>query len=324
MNKELPLLSICVPAYNVEQYITECLDSIKNIEKDYTNKEIIIVNDCSKDRTEEVIKKWISNNKDIKVIYSKNNKNCWCSWTYHNASKLANWKYITFLDSDDFLIKESFINKIKLFQENSDLKVVYGNCYTYSKKRWYIANFQWDLKNRLLNKKLKEVREMFYTTNPKCSISTSVINLEFFRKIWWFDPNIQINDWVLNIKIFENIKTLNEINIYDIPCFAYRMNEWNMTKNMDNMLKEQSAVLNNYVKDEYRNVGFSNIYFEASLWYLRQNKYKKAFSYLKKSLRLGFSIKRLIIFFAYLVTPLNLIEKIPSSLKMKIFKVLWL
>ena len=75
MEQDLPLLSICVPAYNVENYIKECLDSIKNIEKNYTNKEIIVVNDCSKDDTEKVIKKWMSDNKDINVIYSKNDKN---------------------------------------------------------------------------------------------------------------------------------------------------------------------------------------------------------------------------------------------------------
>ena len=69
MNKKLPLLSVCVAAYNVESYIEECLNSIRDIEKDYTNKEIIIVNDCSSDNTEIFIKNWITENKDIKVIY---------------------------------------------------------------------------------------------------------------------------------------------------------------------------------------------------------------------------------------------------------------
>ena len=321
--KDLPLLSICIAAYNVEQYIEECLNSIRDIEKEYTNKEIIIVNDCSKDNSKEVIQRWISKNKDIKVIYSDNKKNSWCSWTYYNASNLANGKYITFLDWDDFLIKDSFIEKVKMFEKNPKLKIVYGNCYTYSKRRWYISNFQWDLKNRL-SKSIKELREMFYTTNPKCSISTSIIDLDFFRKIWWFDPNIQINDWVLNIKIMENIKSENELWVYDTPCFAYRMNEWNMTKNIDNMLKEQKMVIDNYVKDEYISTWYSNIYYEASLLSLRQNKYKKAFSNLKKSLYMKFSFKRLMIFFVYLITPVKLIEKIPSGFKKKILWALWL
>ena len=73
--KDLPLLSICVAAYNVESYIEECLNSIRDIEKEYSNKEIIIVNDCSKDNSKQVIQRWISKNKDIKVIYSDNKKN---------------------------------------------------------------------------------------------------------------------------------------------------------------------------------------------------------------------------------------------------------
>ena len=279
------------------------------------------MNDCSKDKTEEVIKKWILRNKDIKVIYSKNKKNSWCSWTYHNASNLANWKYITFLDADDFLIKESFIDKIKLFQENPELKIVYGNCYTYNKKKWYLANFQWDLWSRL-NKPIDKLREYFYVCNPLCSISTSIIDLWFFRKIWWFDPNIQINDRVLNIKIMENIKSLNEISVYNVPCFAYRMNDGNMTKNIDNMLKEQCAIINKYIIDNYKNDTFSNCYYKASLWFLRYWKYKKAFNYIKLSLQKKFSIKRLFVFILYAIAPLNIIDNIPSDMKNKIFSIL--
>ena len=319
----LPLLSICVAAYNVEPYIEECLNSIKNIEKNYYNKEIIIVNDCSKDKSKDIIQKWINDNKDINVIFFENKKNLWCSWTYHNASKLANGKYITFLDWDDFLIKETFLMKVKMLEENQNLKIVYWNCYIYSKEEWYIKNFQWDLKDRFW-KPINEIRKSFYTTNPKCSISTSVINLDFFRKIWWFDPNIQINDWVLNIKIVNNIESEKEIWVVDIPCFAYRMSEWNMTKNYDNMIKEQYEILKRYVNKEYRNMWYSNIYYEASLLYLRQNSIWKAFKLLKQSLSNRFSLKRIIIFLSYMLTPLKLIEKIPNWLKTKIFKILWL
>lgn len=321
MKKELPLLSVCVAAYNVEKYIEECLNSIRDIEKDYDNKEIIIVNDCSTDDTERIVKNWISKNKDIKVIYSRNKKNSWCSWTYYNASNLANWKYITFLDADDFLIEKSFVKKVEMFQRNPDLKIVYGNCYTYSKKRWYIANFQGDLKSRL-NKPLDDLREYFYTSNPLCSISTSVIDLDFFRKIWWFDPTIQINDWVLNIKIMEDINSLREIDVCDVPCFAYRMNEWNMTKNIDNMLKEQCAIINKYSIDKYKDITFGNCYYKASLQFLRYWKYKKAFHYIKLSLKKNFSAKRLVLFLLYLIAPLKMIDGIPSDIKNKIFSIL--
>ncbi len=323
MNKNLPLLSICVAAYNVEPYIEECLNSIKNIEKDYFNKEIVIVNDCSKDKTEEKIKKWMENNKDIKVIYSNNEINSWCSWTYYNASKLANWKYITFLDWDDFLIEKSFLKKVKMFQFNKDLKIVYWNCYTYSKSWWFIANFQWDLGTRL-NKPLDDVRIMLYTTNPKCSISTSVIDLDFFRKIWWFDPTIQINDWVLNIKIFDNINSIKEVSYLETPCFAYRMSDWNMTKNYENMLKEQEKIIAKYVKEGYRSIWYSNIYYEVSLLYLRQCKYKKAFTFIKLSLIYKFSFSRILFFLLYLIIPLDIIERIPGSYKKLVLSFLWL
>lgn len=323
MEWELPLLSICIAAYNVENYIVECLDSIKFYEKDYDNKEIIIVNDCSNDNTEVLIKNWILKNKEINVIYFENKKNCWCSWTYHLASKLANWKYITFLDADDFLIKKSFLSKVKMFNKIPELKIVYGNCYTYNNKLWFVSDFQWDLKIRFWNS-LDDSRFFLNTKNPKCSISTAVIDLDFFRSIWWFDPLIQINDWVLNIKIFNNIKSLNEIAFNKIPCFAYRINDFNMTRNIDNMLKQQLLVIDNYVDDKYKLMSYSNIYYEASLWYLRSSKYKKAFLSLKKSLSYFSSFRRLFIFFLYFFIPLRFIELIPDSVKKKVLLLLWL
>ena len=52
-----PLLSIVVPVYNTESYIERCLDSL--IFQSYKNIEIIIINDCSTDKSENIIKKYL-------------------------------------------------------------------------------------------------------------------------------------------------------------------------------------------------------------------------------------------------------------------------
>jgi glycosyltransferase involved in cell wall biosynthesis len=65
-----PLISIIVPAYNVESYISNALDSI--LAQTYTKIEIIVVNDGSKDRTRTIIDHYASIDNRIKAIHKEN------------------------------------------------------------------------------------------------------------------------------------------------------------------------------------------------------------------------------------------------------------
>ena len=56
MDNNLPKISVIVPVYNTEKYLSKCLDSIVN--QSYENIEIIIVNDCSSDDSEKIIKEY--------------------------------------------------------------------------------------------------------------------------------------------------------------------------------------------------------------------------------------------------------------------------
>jgi glycosyltransferase involved in cell wall biosynthesis len=67
-------LSICIATYNIENYISECLDSIYKY-VDFPEFEIIVVDDCSTDNTRDVVKKWMLNHPDVAVVFKKNNKN---------------------------------------------------------------------------------------------------------------------------------------------------------------------------------------------------------------------------------------------------------
>ena len=95
-------LSILIPAYNVENYIEECINSILNLNIDY---EIIIINDGSTDKTLKKIQKYKKYNY-IKII---SQENMGISKTRNNLLKSATGKYIFFLDADDYINKENFI-----------------------------------------------------------------------------------------------------------------------------------------------------------------------------------------------------------------------
>ena len=98
MNSCNPKVSIIVPAYNVENYIKKCIDSL--IKQTYKNIEIIVVNDGSKDNTLKVLNNYLKKDKRICIIDQKNEG---VSAARNNALAIATGEYVVFVDSDDWL-----------------------------------------------------------------------------------------------------------------------------------------------------------------------------------------------------------------------------
>ena len=100
-----PLISIIVPAYNVEKYIKACLDSLIN--QTYSNFEIIVINDGSTDQTEKMLNEYESNPK-IQIFSQKNGG---LSAARNQGLKLANGELVCFIDSDDS-VKSDYLEKL--------------------------------------------------------------------------------------------------------------------------------------------------------------------------------------------------------------------
>ena len=114
-------ISIIVPAYNAEKYISKCLNSLINQTK--KELEFIIVNDGSKDNTEQVVKEY----KDDRIKYFKN-KNQGIGKTRNFGIDKATSKYIMFLDSDDYL-EETACEEMFKKAEKDKLDVVICDFY---------------------------------------------------------------------------------------------------------------------------------------------------------------------------------------------------
>jgi len=97
-----PFFSIIIPVYNVEKYLEQCLDSI--LSQDYSSYEIICINDGSTDQSSEILKKYNSKHSNIKV---KTIQNSGTSVARNEGIKMAIGQYILFIDSDDWIEKNS-------------------------------------------------------------------------------------------------------------------------------------------------------------------------------------------------------------------------
>ena len=96
VSKKNPTISIIVPVYNGEKYIKNILDNLIKIK---CNKEIIIVNDCSKDNVDDVVSKYLD---DPRVKYIHNKENLGVARTRNKGVYLSEGRYVAFLDSDDW------------------------------------------------------------------------------------------------------------------------------------------------------------------------------------------------------------------------------
>lgn len=106
------LVSIIMPSYNTALYIEETIQSVLN--QTYTNWELIIVDDCSNDNTDEVL----DTIKDNRIRYFKNEKNSGAAVSRNKALREAKGQWIAYLDSDDLWMPEKLEKQIKFMEEN--------------------------------------------------------------------------------------------------------------------------------------------------------------------------------------------------------------
>lgn len=124
MNK--PLVSICIPTFNRDQYLTQAIESALN--QDYQNIEVIVADNCSSDGTQELVKKFRN---DIRFSYYRNET---------NVGMVNNWKvllddrvsgeWFLLLSDDDYLIDLSYISEaMSIASQEPKVNMIYANGY---------------------------------------------------------------------------------------------------------------------------------------------------------------------------------------------------
>ena len=107
------LISLIIPVHNVEKYLYECIESV--ICQTYTNLEIILIDDGSKDKSGEICEEYGKKDNRIIVIHQENGG---VSSARNIGLEVAKGKYISFVDSDDY-IEKTFIEELyKKIKEN--------------------------------------------------------------------------------------------------------------------------------------------------------------------------------------------------------------
>ncbi len=117
------LVSIIMPSWNTGEFITESIQSVLN--QTYTNWELIIIDDCSSDDTDQIIESF----NDERIKYLKNEKNCGAALTRNRGLREARGEWIAFLDSDDLWSSDKLEKQIEFMKKND----IYFSYHEYEK-----------------------------------------------------------------------------------------------------------------------------------------------------------------------------------------------
>lgn len=117
MNKKYKndIVSIIIPVYNSSEYIEETLNSV--VKQTYKNLEIIIIDDCSIDNSEEILQNFIKKHQKINIRYYKQKENKGVANARNKALNLAKGRFVAFLDSDDIWDKRKIEKQLNVMKK---------------------------------------------------------------------------------------------------------------------------------------------------------------------------------------------------------------
>lgn len=216
-------ISVIVPVYNVEEYISDCLESIEKQTIDKNKMEIIIINDGSKDNSLKIVKKYIKRNPDWKLIDRENRG---LSRSRNEGLDIMTGDYVTFFDSDDILEKDALLSMYnEVVKNNIDIGIFKTRAFNSTS----IIDDRYNDKFQKLNK--------FNTLNNNLILATFIrsVAIVYSKKVIEdirFIPNVVHEDNYFCIKAYNKAK---QIYVSDSYVYKIRIREGNNPSIMQNM-----------------------------------------------------------------------------------------
>lgn len=233
----IPLFSIIVPVYNTEKYLNQCIDSI--LEQKLTDWELILVDDGSKDRSIEIIKEYIKKDQRIKGYYIQGKGP---SEPRNFGLRRAQGKYVLFVDSDDYLTKESLTIFFTAISKFPDADYIRG-C-----RRINIDDKEYpfvhaEQRNKYSNRYIDGETYMIDVLNTDFAPTDAIIKKEFLKK-----NKIEFHE---ELHLLEDGPFITEICASTHACvwlkdevYVYRLNsESSLTKKPANYSQCLSLIL---------------------------------------------------------------------------------
>ena len=236
-----PLLTVIVPVYNNEKYLSECIDSI--LAQTYADLEILLIDDGSKDRSAEICDEYMKTDSRIHCIHKKNEGACYAR---KDGVLAASGEYVTFVDSDDWidpnmyqeLMKEAIINGADIVTSGfvyEQGKKVYTRCDIQTAGMYSAHNKKELLANMIYNDKAQ-------TGGILVSVCTKIYKKSLLQPyLMQLPPNLQL--WEDISYVYPAFVKADNIVVLHQAYYHYR--------------QHQESTSHRYDRDEYQKTIYS-------------------------------------------------------------------
>lgn len=204
-DNERELISIIVPVYNAEKFLKQCLDSI--LGQTYSNYEVILINDGSKDESERICKDYVNQDKRYH-LFNQNNRGV--SAARNSGLNNIKGKYVTFVDADDTIDSqylESLYRNLK--KVDADISMCAWSCKRNDKRR-NVDIEVWNKKHTLLN--------MFKSGKIDGSVCSKLYRAECIKGLE-FNEKLRIGED--QIFAVQAISRVNTVVFQNTPLYTY-------------------------------------------------------------------------------------------------------
>ena len=247
------MVSVIIPVYNVEKYLSRCLDSIIN--QTYRDLQIICINDGSTDNSIQILKKYAAIDNRIVIV---NQENKGLSEARNAGLDIANGEYVSFIDSDDWIDLDYYEVLVDLIEKN-DADIV-------------MAGMRWVFDNRITKNKTKQCIETKFSNivhnYPTGSVCDKLFKLSYFSNIRFikdrfYEDNIVLLQITKKTKkvIFENTVSYYYFNNSNSICREisvekqrkrncdkiYMIKQITGCKEFENLCKKERYELNDFL-----------------------------------------------------------------------------
>lgn len=216
-----PRLSIIVPVFKVEDYLEQCIESILN--QPFIDFELILVDDGSPDNCGKICDSYSLNDNRIRVIHKKNGG---LSSARNVAIEVARGKYLSFIDSDDFISNDFYQDNMEYLMTHPDTDMLVLQVCHYDNK---INKLIYNEKRELIG--YNEIVNYMFSENYLGSAWINIYNKEIFNHLRYPEGQIFEDGFILP----EIVEKTKKIFITNTGIYYYR-------KRDDSIMQEKKTI----------------------------------------------------------------------------------
>lgn len=219
-----PYISVVMPVYNAQEYLYESVSSV--LEQSFSDLELILVNDCSKDKSGQLCDEWEKKDSRVKVIHLEHN--CGAGQARNRGVDFATGVYLTFVDADDTIEKNLYSDAVESLKKSSADMVVWGVT-----EEYYNAAGNLEFSNCLsisdtFCSEIYQLRKNIIELEKKTLFGyqwNHLYRLDIIKKYnIKFEEAVLYEDYFFNIAVAKQIKTMNILSKCGY-CYKKRMND---------------------------------------------------------------------------------------------------